>query len=122
MARRKKTSQVLPKAVKRLASIKSIDEKLDLGNGVTAAAFAKDIETLRQKLDDYNTLLSKVDAASNEIEQAERKVLLTSKNVLKGVAVKYGEDSNEYEMAGGTRPTERRRRRVSQPAAAAALV
>ncbi len=122
MPRRKKTSQILPKAVKRLSGVKSINEKLDLGNGITATSFAKEIEILRQKVDAYNTLLSKVDAASNEIKQAEKKVLLTSKNVLKGVAIKYGDDSNEYEMVGGTRTTERRRRRVIPSAVETAIV
>ena len=33
----------------------------------------------------------------------------TSERMLAGVAAKYGRDSTEYEMAGGTKKSERRR-------------
>jgi len=116
MARRKKTSATLSKAEKRLSGLKSINPKLDLGNGITLASFEKEIVALRQTIETYNTLLSKVDDASNAVKEAEKGLSVVSENVLLSVKVKYGKDSSEYEMAGGTRLSERRRRRTAQSA------
>jgi hypothetical protein len=110
MARRKKESSLLAKAMNRLAGAKSIGDKLDVSNGVSTAALERDVNFLRETLEGYNTLLSKVDAAAIEIIKAEKKVAQTSKMLLAGVAIKFGDDSPEYEMAGGTRASRRRRR------------
>ncbi|CAN5839411.1 hypothetical protein BH23CYA1_BH23CYA1_23730 [soil metagenome] len=120
MARRKKKSSILPKAESRLAGMQSIDAKLDLGNGMTAATFEQEIGALRLKIQAYNTLLSKVDHASNDIQQTEKLLSSLSEKMLLSVAVKYGKDSSEYEMAGGVRRSERRRaaRSAARPAVA----
>ena len=121
MARRKKNSSILPKAESRLAGMKSIDAKLDLGNSLSAANFEKEIGALRLKVEAYNTLLSRADQASNEIIKAEKQLASMAEKMLLGVAVKYGKDSSEYEMAGGSRRGERRRcvaRSVMTPVAA----
>ncbi len=44
----------------------------------------------------------------------------TSERMLAGVAAKYGRDSTEYEMAGGTKKSERRRPGAKAAAARAA--
>jgi hypothetical protein len=54
MARRKRTSQVLEKAVRRAAGIKSIDQNLDVGNGLNLSAFSTLIETMRTRENIYN--------------------------------------------------------------------
>lgn len=120
MARRKKNSSILPKVESRLAGMQSIDAKLDLGNGMTAANFEEEIGALRLKIKAYNTLLSKADQASNDIQQTEKLLSSLSEKMLLAVAVKYGKDSSEYEMAGGVRRSERRRaaRLVAAPATA----
>lgn len=120
MARRKKESSVLAKAERRLSGIRSISDKLDLGNGLSTAAYEKEIVVLRNEIAEYNTLLSKVDAASNRVSSAEKEMAYLTSKMLMGVLFKYGKDSSEYEMAGGTRQSERRRRTVSQPVVAAA--
>ena len=117
MARAKKTSRALPKAEKRLAGLKSIDVKLNLGNGATVQAYESKITAVRNTLSAYNTLLSQVDAAYNNALVAESELAEMSAKMLKGVAWKYGDTSSEYEMAGGTRKGERRRK-ASKPAAA----
>ena len=122
MARRKKSSSTLDKAERRLTGIKSINEKLDLGNGMSAAAFEKEIVGLRKQISDYNTLLSKVDAAANNIASTEKALSSLAERMLLGVAMKYGKDSSEYEMAGGTRRSERKRRRPAQTETAEATV
>lgn len=122
MARRKKKSASLLKAESRLVGIKSINTKLDMGSGMSATAYEKEIVALRQKITAYNTTLAQLDARSNEIIDAEKQLFTLSERMLLGVAMKYGKDSSEYEMAGGTRRSEHRRRRANQPVAAVAAV
>ncbi|MGC1309332.1 MAG: hypothetical protein WA885_19095 [Phormidesmis sp.] len=109
MGRRKKKSAALLKAQQRLAGIRSIDPKLDLGNGVSVASFTKDVDSLRVAIDNYNALLSTVDDAANAIEKQEQQIVIAAENVLLSVKVKFGKDSSQYEMAGGTRLSDRRR-------------
>lgn len=122
MARRKKESSTLAKAERRLSGMKSISEKLDLGNGLSTVSYEKDIVALRKEIAEYNTLLSKADAAANRVKQAEKELSGLTSKMLIGVALKYGKDSSEYEMAGGTRKSEQRRRRVASGSSAAEAV
>ncbi|MGB3309512.1 MAG: hypothetical protein WBG32_15660 [Nodosilinea sp.] len=96
-------------AEKRNASTQSIAKDLDLGNGITTTAYTQAIEDLRQKLHAYNESLSLVDQAANAVQDAERVVRDFSERILLGVATCYGKDSDEYEMAGGVRKSERKR-------------
>lgn len=110
MARRKLISvATLDKGKTRLDSIKSIDPVLDLGNGVTAAGYEAEITLLKNKISVYNTLLSTIDEKYNEYEAQNEVVRIWNERVLKGVSFKFGADSNEYEMAGGTRKSERKK-------------
>jgi len=109
MPRPKKKSTVLPKAEKRLAGMRSIDTKLSFGTGLSNDAFSAQVNAVRADLDTYNTLLSKVDEAYNELAASEQVLATLSENMLMSVAIKYGKKSNEYEMAGGARRGERRR-------------
>ena len=118
MARRKKTSSVLTKSEQRLSGLKSIAPKVDLGNGVTSTSFENQVSGLRKKIDAYNMLLSQVDDAANAIESAEKQLSIAAENVLLGVKIKYGKDSSQYEMVGGTR--QRDRKRPTRKAAVAA--
>ncbi len=115
MARRKKVSNILTKSEVRLLGIKSIDAELDLGSGVSATVYENEIVSLRQQIADYNTLLTRADAASNQIIEAEKRLADLAERMLSGVAARYGRSSNEYEMAGGVRRGARRRRRASSP-------
>ena len=119
MARRKKESSTLARAEQRLSGMKSINEKLDLGNGLSTINYEKDIVALRKEIAEYNMLLSKADAAANRVKQAEKDLAGLTSKMLIGVALKYGKDSSEYEMAGGTRTSERRKRGASQASVAA---
>ncbi len=120
MGRQKKKSAALLKAQGRLAGLRSIDPKLDFGNGISITSFAKEVDSLGKSIDDYNALLFAADDAANAIEQQERKMIILAENVLLSVKVKFGKDSSQYEMAGGTRLSDRRRTpRFSSPAPAA---
>jgi uncharacterized protein YukE len=109
MARSKKTVTHYDIAVTRLSAIKSIDAKLDLGNGINLEVYEKSINELREKVNAYNTLLSQIDAQLNDINEADKQLRDYSERMLTGIASKYGKNSNEYEQAGGTKKSERKK-------------
>lgn len=49
-------SAALDTAQRRLANLKSMDESLDLGHGLTIAAYTQIIETTRTAIEAHNTL------------------------------------------------------------------
>lgn len=106
MAYKRKTSPHLTEAQKRLANLKAIAPNLDLGNGLTVAAFTAEIAAAQSALDAYNALLAQADGAGNDFKAVEKQLRTLSARYLAAVGVKYGKDSNEYEMAGGTRTSE----------------
>lgn len=110
MPRPKRSSRVIDRAERRIAAIKSINATLDLGNGHTVDSFNTMIAATRTKLSNYNSSLSTVDAAQNILVEAERELMELTSHILLSVAAKYGKDSYEYEMAGGIRKSERKRR------------
>ncbi len=109
MARQKKASTDIEKAQQRLAALTSIDPALDLGNGLTLTKYRAQVTAAQGKQDAYNALLSQVDQAYNDFQAAEKSVRDLSERMLAGVTSKFGKDSNEYEMAGGVRKSERKR-------------
>jgi hypothetical protein len=109
MARRKRTSQVLEKAVRRAAGMSSINPALDLGNGLTLPSFSTLIETMQAKENAYNTALSNLDKLYREMLETERDLGDMAEHMLLGVATKYGKSSVEYGMAGGVPKNQRRK-------------
>ncbi|WGV24755.1 hypothetical protein [Halotia branconii] len=114
MARRKRTSPVLQKSVRRAAGINSIDPKLDLGNGLSLFAFSALIEAMRTQENAYNTALSNLDKLYHEMLEKERELADMTEHILLGVATRYGKSSVEYGMAGGVPKNQRRRRQQSE--------
>lgn len=106
MAFQRKSSKHIVDAQERAANLKAVDPDLDLGNGLTLAAFNAEIAAAQNLLDTYNAKLAKADAAGNDFRAGEKNLRALSSRMLAGVGVKYGKDSNEYEMAGGTRSSE----------------
>ncbi|MBW4660214.1 MAG: hypothetical protein KME15_16180 [Drouetiella hepatica Uher 2000/2452] len=120
MSRKKKYNSVtLEKAQTRLAALKSINTALDLGNGLTVKAYSQMIEDARQKLENYNTALSVVDQSYTAAIDAEKMIGEWTERMLIAVAYQYGKNSDEYQMAGGTRRSDRKRpkRREAQTTA-----
>ncbi|OUL24794.1 hypothetical protein BV372_28700 [Nostoc sp. T09] len=110
MPRQKQKSRVLEKAVLRTYGLKAIDPNIDFGNNRNLENMTQIIEKLRSKIQSYNTAVCVVDAYKSEIKELEKILSDLSAHMLLGVAVKYGKDSHEYEMAGGVRKSERIRR------------
>ncbi|MFQ4146652.1 hypothetical protein [Chlorogloeopsis sp. ULAP02] len=109
MARQKRNSRILGRAEVRLASIKSISPTLDVGEGLTVNDYTEKIESLRQFLELYNTTLSTIDVLLTQIVENEQDLADYSEKILRGIAYKYGNNSHEYQMAGGTRKSDRKR-------------
>ena len=109
MARRKRSSKVLEKADRRIASLRSINPDLNLGNGLTVDVYTTLITDMRDRLAAYNTVLSTVDKAYNDMLVIEQKLGDYSELLLLGVATKFGKNSDEYEMAGGIKKSDRKR-------------
>ncbi|MDZ7964159.1 MAG: hypothetical protein RM368_04170 [Nostoc sp. DedSLP03] len=103
MARRKRNSTALERADRRIESLQSINVKLDFGEGLTIQAYTTTINDLRSKLAAYNTALSTIDKLTDEVNNAEKVVIAMSEKMLLGVGSRYGKTSREYEMAGGAR-------------------
>ena len=109
MARIKKTSKVIESAHSRLAGLKSIDPNLDLGNGITIKDYEKKINDTAAALEAYNTTLSIADEQGDTFEVSEDDLKDYHERILLGVGSKYGRNSIEYEQAGGTKKSERKK-------------
>ena len=109
MGRRKRTSPVIESANTRAASLASISPTLDLGGDMTLVAYQAAVADAESKLDQYNTKLSELDDCLNALVAQEKSVADWSERMLAGVASKFGKDSSEYEKAGGTRKSERKK-------------
>lgn len=109
MARRKRTSPVLEKAVRRMAGISSIDPYLDLGNGLSLSSFSSLIETMRTRENAYNAALSNLDRLYQEMLETERELGDVAERMLMGIGTRYGKGSVEYGMAGGTPKNQHRK-------------
>ncbi|MES2731070.1 MAG: hypothetical protein V4714_04950 [Bacteroidota bacterium] len=109
MAFRKKTSSIVDAARKRLSGLKTIEVGLDFGNGLSNMGMEGKIAELDAKLELYNSKLSEADEARNVFEEKEKEVQDFYKRMLSGVGTRYGYDSNQYEMAGGTRESDRKK-------------
>jgi CII-binding regulator of phage lambda lysogenization HflD len=116
MSRMKKTVSHVEQAVTRLAALKSIDVKMDMGNGLDIPKYETAIKDLQTKLERYNTTLSMVDEQLNQVQVSELTLRDLSERMLAGVASKYGKNSDEYEKAGGKKKSERRRRSLKKEA------
>ncbi|PSN18213.1 hypothetical protein C7271_13705 [filamentous cyanobacterium CCP5] len=117
--RKKRNSVVLEKADQRASAISSIQADLDLGNGLTLEAYRAAIDSVREKQQHYNAMLSSVDQLYSQLEDEERALREMSEHMLSGVKARFGRDSYEYEMAGGVRHSERKRPQRKPKAVAA---
>jgi len=117
MARAKRNSRILDKAQVRLASIKSINQTLDVGEGLAVEVYTEKIEQLRKYLEEYNSSLSTIDVLLTKIVENEKDLADYSDKFLHGITYKFGNNSHEYQMAGGVRKSDvydrlRQRKRV----------
>lgn len=114
MSRLKRTtSKVVLLAATRAAGLESIDPTPEFGPDATFTGYKAAIASAQTKQAAYNTLLAESDEAQNAFEAAEIKLRDYTERMLAGIAAHYGKNSSEYEMAGGRRKIDRRRRPAS---------
>ena len=109
MARLKRGSNVLETARQRLSGLKSISPKPNFGPSLDLEQYEQEINSYSASLDKYNETLTLLDNLQNDLETAETNLREKNKRMLAATGALYGPDSNEYETAGGTRASERKR-------------
>lgn len=105
----KQYSAHLEKAQRRLSAIRSINSNLDLGKGLSIQAYSSLIERTRNRIDAYNATLSLLSADRIAVEEAEKELKELNERMLLAIALEFGKDSPEYELAGGIRKSKRKR-------------
>ncbi|MDX2216842.1 MAG: hypothetical protein SFY66_26485 [Oculatellaceae cyanobacterium bins.114] len=101
MARLKRNSAVLDKALLRMAGMRSIHETLEFGNGLSLVEYDTHIQALQTQLLSYNTMLSTLDEMAGRLGLMEQELRSYSEKMLMSVATRYGKDSLQYMQAGG---------------------
>ncbi len=116
MALRKRESNKLQQAKTRADAVRSIDKNLDLGEGVSLAAFDLLIKEGEDSLSKYNEELSVVDGLGNIVDDKENVAAQMSVRILAGIGSRFSKNSTQYEKAGGKRTSEiKRKPRVAKP-------
>ncbi len=111
MTQRKRNSMSLTKAERRIEGMQTINPQLDFSNGFSIATYNTKVIELREKLAAYNQAQTIADKTHNALIEAERELNTYSEQMLLNVASHYGKNSDEYEMAGGTRRSDRKKAR-----------
>jgi sugar phosphate isomerase/epimerase len=115
MARLKRGSTVLETARERLAGLKSITPKPNFGPTLDLDQYEQEINNFNSTLDQYNATLTLLDTLQNDLGPKEANLREKNKRMLAATGALYGPDSNEYEIAGGTRASERKRPAKKKP-------
>ncbi|MEH2330197.1 hypothetical protein [Nostoc sp.] len=102
MSLKTRGSAAVDKAQLRLALLKSVDENLDLGHGLTIQAYNHLLNTTRATLEAHNTLVSNLEESRKTVTQMDKALSEMSERMLSGVATIYGRNSIEYSKAGGS--------------------
>ncbi|MBH8554701.1 hypothetical protein I8751_20530 [Nostocaceae cyanobacterium CENA357] len=110
MPRKKRSSQILKKAEFRVAGLKAIDPNISFDDNCNLQNLTQLIEQVQKMLDDYNAALAMVDSSKIRLDAVEKTLNQVSDKMLMGVRFRYGKNSNEYELAGGVRDSDRVRK------------
>ena len=110
MAYKARVSKPITKAQARVDGLAAIDPALDLGEIASVAEGNTRIKAAAKMLSDYNKALNTADDLLNKLNAQEKDLRTWTSRALNGVKFKYGNDSSEYEMAGGVRQSERKKR------------
>ncbi|BAY90809.1 MULTISPECIES: hypothetical protein [unclassified Tolypothrix] len=111
MRQQRRNSRALTKAERRIEGLQMIDPDLNFGNEFSIANYNGMVQQLREKLAAYNQAKTLVEKTQTALVDAERVLNNYSEHMLLNVASRYGKNSDEYGMAGGTRKSERRKPR-----------
>ena len=112
MSKKLYSSSVLKEAIGVQEAWKLIDEELVFGK-MKIAGLTTDIEAIYQTQHDLAALESQLTEVRNRRDELYLSAWDRVKRVRAGVKGMYGDDSNEYELVGGTRRSDRKRARKS---------
>lgn len=102
-------SKTLTSAITRIAGVRSIAAELDLGNGLNVETYQTAITDMETLVDTYITQTASLGELRNRIREKETVLKDFNERMLIGVGAKYGKDSNQYQMAGGTKKSLRKK-------------
>ena len=109
MSRPKRKSNVLEIARRRLAGLKKILPKPTFAAPLSEEAFEAEIEGFSDDQNAYNGEVAALDEKTNRLEARERLLDDFNQRILAGIRSQYGPDSNELELVGGVRRSDRKR-------------
>ena len=110
MPRTKRSSRILEKAEFRVAGLKAIDPNINFDNTYSLQNLSQLIEQFHNMLNDYNAAIAMIDSSRKKLDEMEKTLSQVSDKMLVGVGFKYGKNSDEYELAGGVRDSDRIRK------------
>ncbi|WP_448265367.1 hypothetical protein [Nostoc sp. DSM 114159] len=110
MTRKKRTSLVLKKAEFRVAGLKAVDPNINFDDTYNLQNLTQLIKQFHNMLDDYNAAIAMIDSSKKKLDEMEKTLSHVSDKMLAVVGLKYGKNSNEYELSGGVRDSERIRK------------
>ncbi len=124
--KKREPAPIVNKATTRLAAMVQINTNhatsIDYGGPfrgtLTSATLQTKLTNYAAKLQEYNQLLQQADTISNTLEDIEDDIASDFTAILKAAAGKFGENSNEAEMLGGTRKDDRKKRKIISKKAA----
>ena len=105
-----RTSIALTQVETRLLGLKAVNPSLDFENDRSITKLNLQATELRTKLAEYNDTIAALEGRKNELRDLEKEINELSSIMLKGVGFEYGQDSYEYELAGGVRTSDRVRK------------
>lgn len=105
-----RTSTALTNAEARLLGLQAINPHLDFGQDRSITKLSLYTEQLRNQLAQCNAVIVALETSKNELRDLEKQVNVLSSHMLSGVGFEYGQDSYEYELAGGIRTSDRVRK------------
>jgi hypothetical protein len=97
MLQEKVNSHVVTTAQLGIDKLRSIDPKLDLGNGLTLDKFSGDLKTIQAAIARYNTAAAELVNLNRAMKEQETGLRKDLKRFVMGVGAKYGEQSPQYE-------------------------
>ncbi|WP_395090864.1 hypothetical protein [Armatimonas sp.] len=115
MARQRRSSATLDAFKARLQGIKQISPVPNLPPNLSLAALDTAALSAQQALDAHNALIIALDDSTNQLAAKERQLEKLYTQALSAIAAQYGKDSSEYELAGGTRTSERKKSTHTPP-------
>jgi len=114
--RKRKTSRIIDRAKKRLSAVEQIDFKHNTiieysggNNLLTKKEFTEKIQACETLINNYNTKLEEADLIGNTIAESEAELSDMYTAILAGAKSRFGLDSDEVKMLGGTRKSERKK-------------